>query len=175
MEEEVDSEEARGRPEVKGSPAAMERPAPTPRKQSECSLKDKVSDGNDHHQRWRGKTCEEEREKKQEEPSEERRTYENGTEEEEEASVKPRFPQLRKKRPAPTIVCKLDGQDTEGEDIQRDMEKTVMGTYVIKKEGGGNGHDDIGNFVVVWMSLTALDLQPKPVVLPLRIHSKVLM
>uniref|UniRef100_A0A8C9ZMY9 Uncharacterized protein n=1 Tax=Sander lucioperca TaxID=283035 RepID=A0A8C9ZMY9_SANLU len=39
-------------------------------------------------------------------------------------------------------------QDIEGDDIQRDLQKSTMGIYVINKEGGEIGaHDDIGIYV----------------------------
>ncbi len=39
-------------------------------------------------------------------------------------------------------------QDIEGDDIQRDLQNSTMGVYVINKEGGEIGaHDDIGIYV----------------------------
>lgn len=46
------------------------------------------------------------------------------------------------------LLFYLNMQEIEGNNIQRDMQKTTMGIYVINKEGGENGHyDDIGIFV----------------------------
>lgn len=46
------------------------------------------------------------------------------------------------------LLFYLNIQDIEGDNIQRDMQKTTMGIYIINKEGWENGHyDDIGIFV----------------------------